>query len=74
MVMHKGQPASGGDAWLQATARDLGRYFHTVRGETRKPSLSNSSLAMRSLPHVGFSRAMRRMSARRSAGIGGRPD
>jgi hypothetical protein len=49
-------------------------YFRTVRGDTRRPSLSRSSLAIRSCPHVGFSQAIRRIRACRSAGSGGRPD
>ena len=48
-------------------------YFRTVRGDTRRPSLSSSSLAMRSWPHVGLSWAIWRMSACNSAGIRGRP-
>lgn len=36
-----------------------GRYFLTVRGETRIPSFRSSSLAMRSSPHNGFSPAIR---------------
>ena len=54
-------------------SRRFGMYFRTVRGDTRRPSFSNSSLVMRSWPHVGFSRAIWRMSARNSSGIGGRP-
>jgi hypothetical protein len=34
------------------------RYFPTVRGETRMPSLSFSSLAMRSSPQLAFSEAI----------------
>ena len=34
-----------------------------ARGDTRRPSLSNSALAMRSWPHVGLSCAIWRMSA-----------
>ena len=48
-------------------------YLRTVRGEIWIPSLSNSSLAMRSSPQDGLSRAIARMSARNSAGIRGRP-
>lgn len=50
-----------------------GRYFLTVRGETRIPSFRSSSLAMRSSPHNGFSLAIRRIRAWVGAGIGGRP-
>src|SRR5688572_29360194 len=49
-------------------------YLRTVLGDTRRPSLSNSSLAMRSWPQVGFSRAIRRMRACRYFGKAGRPD
>jgi hypothetical protein len=49
-------------------------YLRTVRGETRTPSLSRSSLAIRSSPHSTFSRAILRISSRSSIGIGGRPD
>ena len=48
-------------------------YFPTVRGETRIPSLTRSSWAIRSSPHTGFSEAIVRISSRSSAGIGGRP-
>jgi hypothetical protein len=48
-------------------------YFRMVRGDTRRPSFSRSSLAMRSSPHEGFSRAIRRISVRSSTGRGGRP-
>ena len=48
-------------------------YFPTVRGETRIPSLTNSSLAIRSSPHHGFSAAILRIRLRSSAGIAGRP-
>ena len=40
----------------------FGMYFRTVRGETLSPSLSSSSLAMRSSPQSAFSAAMRRIS------------
>jgi len=48
-------------------------YLRTVRGEIRIPSLSRSSLAIRSSPHSTFSRAILRISSRSSFGIGGRP-
>ena len=51
----------------------FGKYLRTVRGEIRIPSLSSSSLAIRSSPHSTFSRAILRISARSSFGIGGRP-
>ena len=47
--------------------------LRTVRGETRIPSLSISSLAIRSSPHRKFSFAILRIRARSSPGIGGRP-
>ena len=50
-----------------------GTYLHTVRGETRISSFNSSSLAMRSSPQWGFSRAIRRMRRCSSAGIAGRP-
>jgi hypothetical protein len=49
----------------------MGMYFLTVRGETRIPSFTNSSLAVRSSPQSGFSVAILRISAgapRKSAG------
>jgi hypothetical protein len=48
-------------------------YFRTVRGETQMPSFTNSSLAIRSSPHAGFSPAILRISVRNSTGILGRP-
>ena len=48
-------------------------YLRTVRGEIRIPSLSRSSLAIRSSPHSTFSRAILRISSRSSIGIAGRP-
>ena len=39
----------------------FGRYLRTVRGDTRRPSFSNNSSAMRSSPHEGFSRAILRI-------------
>ena len=45
-------------------------YLRTVRGEIRTPSLSSSSLAIRSSPHSTFSRAILRISSRSSSGIG----
>lgn len=51
----------------------FGMYLPTVRGETRIPSLTSSSFAIRSSPHTGFSEAILQISARSSAGIGGRP-
>jgi hypothetical protein len=54
-------------------AGDFGMYFRTVRGETPIPNLTSHSLAMRSSPQSGFSVAIRRIRARSSSGIGGRP-
>jgi len=51
----------------------MGMYFLTVRGETRIPSFTNSSLAIRSSPQSRFSVAILRISARSAAEIGGRP-
>jgi len=48
-------------------------YLPTVLGDTRIPSLTNSSLAIRSSPHSGFSAAILRIRMRSSSGIGGRP-
>ena len=48
-------------------------YFRTVRGETRIPSFTSNSLAIRSSPQSGFSVAIRRMSRCSSDGIRGRP-
>src|SRR4029450_9214849 len=69
MVLQEGRPAliarggPGGHAGM----------FLTVLGETRMPNFTNSSLAIRSSPHNGFSLAIRRMSRRSSNGMGGRP-
>ena len=49
-------------------------YFRTVRDETRIPNLTSNSLAIRSSPQSEFSMAIRRIRARSSGGIGGRPD
>jgi len=35
------------------------QYARTVRGETKIPSFTESSAAMRSSPQVGYSRSMR---------------
>jgi len=45
----------------------------TVRGESRIWSFSNSSSAIRSSPHVGFSAAIRQIKCLISAFTGGRP-
>src|SRR6184192_3462244 len=44
-------------------------YLPTVLGDTRIPSLTNTSLAMRSSPHRVFSIAIRRMNCRSSTGM-----
>src|SRR5215469_4412776 len=49
------------------------KYLFTVRGDTRIPSLSFNSLAMRSSPQVGFSVAISRINCRRSLGRRGCP-
>jgi hypothetical protein len=51
----------------------LSKYFLTVRGETRIPSLSFSSSTIRSSPQVGLSCAIPRISSRRFCGSRGRP-
>jgi hypothetical protein len=48
-------------------------YRRTVRGDTRMPSFSNSSFAMRSSPHVRFDAAIIAISRCTSTGIVGRP-
>jgi hypothetical protein len=61
-------------AAVQGSPSDSSRYLFTVRADTRIPSFSSNSLAMRSSPHYeGFSFAIRRINARNSAEIGGRP-
>ena len=50
-----------------------GMYRRTVRGETRIPSFTSSSEAIRSSPHVQFAAAMSAINSRRSAGNRGRP-
>ena len=47
-------------------------YLRTVRDETRRPSLSSSSLTIRSSPHSGFSSAICRMIWRNSTRMPGR--
>jgi hypothetical protein len=47
-------------------------YLATVDSASSWPSKRNSA-CMRSAPHNGFSRAMRRIRRRTSAGMGGRP-
>src|SRR5215469_17158511 len=69
--------------WTKVSQRCLGsgvrtgptcKYFCTVRGDTRIPSLSFNSLAMRSWPQEGFSVAISRINCRSSLGRRGRPD
>jgi hypothetical protein len=49
------------------------RYFPTVRGDTRIPSFSCNSLAIRSSPQIGLSSAISRINCRRSLGKRGLP-
>ena len=58
--------------WPRPRGSRAGRYLATVLGDTWWPSLANSA-AMTSSPHSGFSIHIRRMSARVSASMGGRP-
>jgi len=48
-------------------------YRRTVRGDTRIPSFTSSSDAIRSWPHPRFAAAMSAINCRRSAGNRGRP-
>ena len=48
MIADKRPPTLGRHALPWPWSTRLGMYFRTVRGDTRRPSLSNSSLAMRS--------------------------
>jgi hypothetical protein len=50
-----------------------GMYRRTVRGDSRMPSFSRSSLAMRSSPHVRFAAAIVAISRCTSGEIAGRP-
>src|SRR6266702_8896062 len=67
-------------AWLRRKVRHpwdggphrLTMYFATLDWATSKPSLSSSPW-MRGAPHNGFSALIRRINARRSAAIFGRP-
>lgn len=54
-------------------AGNFGMYLWIVLGETRMPSFTKSSLAIRSSPQMGFSCAILRISARNSREIRGRP-
>ena len=58
---------------LELRGRGCCAYFRTVRGETRMPRFTNSSLAILSSPHTGFFRAILRIKVRNSMGILGRP-
>ena len=51
-----------------------GIYRRTVRRETRMPSLTRSSAAIRSSPQVRFAAAIVAINCCKSTGIGGRPD
>jgi hypothetical protein len=78
---HRQRPSAHGSARTGSTpcvprvARGglAGMYRLTVRGDTRMPSFTRSSAAIRSSPHLRFAVAIVAISARRSAGIGGRP-
>ena len=68
--------------WTKVSQRCLGsgtragpsrRYFPTVRGDTRIPSFSFNSLAIRSSPQIGLSAAISRINFRRSLGKRGLP-
>ena len=50
-----------------------GIYRRTVRGDTRMPSFTRSSSAIRSSPQVRFAAAIVAINCCKSAGIGGRP-
>jgi len=52
---------------------NFGKYFRIVRGDTRRPSFTSNSLAIRSWPQDGFSRAILRIRRWSSGGIRGRP-
>jgi hypothetical protein len=58
---------------LLRVPRNDGMYRRTVRGDTRMPSFSRSSLAMRSSPHVRFATAIVAISRCTSRAIAGRP-
>jgi hypothetical protein len=69
-------------AWLRTNVRhccedvllpplgslSCGQYARTVRGETKIPSFTDSSAAMRSSPQVGFSYTMRTINRKGFAG------
>ena len=50
----------------------MGMYFRTVRGETRTPSLTSSSWAILSSPHVMFATAISAINFFSSSGSVGR--
>jgi len=52
--------------------REFRQYFRMVRGDTRRPSFTSNSLAIRSWPQDGFSRAILWIRRWRSGGIRGR--
>ena len=52
---------------------NFGMYFRMARGDTWRASFSSSSLAIRSSPHEGLSRAIFQMSRWSSTWIGRRP-
>ena len=58
---------------MKVIEADRCMYLRTVRGEIQIPSLSNSSLAMRSSPQERLLKAISRISRLSSIGTGGRP-
>ena len=66
-------PNAASDGACGRGPRPSDRYLPTVRGDTRSPSLSRSSSAMRASPQMGFSAAILRISSRRSRGRQRRP-
>jgi hypothetical protein len=71
MIAHEGVP--GLRARPALVPLPAGMYLRTVRGETRIPSFTSSSEAMRSSPHERFAAAMSAINRRRSADNWGRP-
>jgi len=70
MIVHEGQPPL---TRIRRPTAITGRYLCTVRGETRIPSFNFSSLAMCSLPQVGFSAAIFRITLGGFLGRAGLP-
>src|SRR5208337_4994775 len=82
-LLDKSSPPSKAHPWTPSSREEVrlcqvpsgcrGQYLRTVRGETRMPSLRESSSATRSSPQVMFSLTMRAMIWRMSLGSAGRP-